>query len=363
MSPTKCSKHLLTSNVTETSAFTLHDIAARLGGEVIGATDIRYSGIAPLQEANQQQLAFLANPKYRKQLDTTSAGAVIIGLAERDATALPRIVTPNPYAYYSRVVALFHPEQRPAAGVHTSAVVDTSAQIGAGASVGAFAVVGKSARIGANAVIAEGCIVGDGAVIGEATRLYPRVVVYHDCMIGTRCVVHSGAVIGADGFGLANENGRWLKIPQVGRVVIGDDVEVGANTTIDRGAMGDTIIEDGVKLDNQIQIGHNCRIGAHTAIAGCVGIAGSTKVGQRCTIGGGAGIVGHINIGDDVHISGFTLVSKSISQPGAYTSISSTPFTTHADWLKLAAHLRHLDTYAEKLKTLQDKIKQLEQDK
>jgi UDP-3-O-[3-hydroxymyristoyl] glucosamine N-acyltransferase len=363
MSPTKCSRHLPTSNVTDTSAFTLHDIAARLGGEVIGATDIRYTGIAPLQEANPQQLAFLANPKYRKQLDTTNAGAVILGLAERDATVLPRIVTPNPYAYYSRVVALFHPEQRPAVGVSAHAAVDASAQIGQGASVAAFVVLGKNARIGANVIIGEGCVVGDGAVIGEGTRLYPRVVVYHDCIIGNHCIVHSGAVIGADGFGLANENGRWLKIPQVGRVVIADDVEVGANTTIDRGAMGDTVIEEGVKLDNQIQIGHNCRIGAHTAIAGCVGIAGSTKIGKRCTIGGGAGIVGHIDIGDDVHISGFTLVSKSIAQPGAYTSISSTPFTTHGEWLKLAAHLRHLDTYAEKLKTLQDKIKQLEQDK
>ena len=349
--------------MTDVSAFTLHDIAARLGGEVIGATDIRYTGIAPLQEASKQQLAFLANPKYRKQLDTTGAGAVIIGASERDATTLPRIITPNPYAYYSRVVAMFHPEQRPFAGVSVHAVVDVAAEIGQGASVAAFAVLGKNVRIGANVIIGEGCIVGDDVVIGEGSRLYPRVVVYHDCIVGKNCILHSGAVIGADGFGLANENGRWLKIPQVGRVVIGDDVEVGANTTIDRGAMGDTVIEEGVKLDNQIQIGHNCRIGAHSAIAGCVGIAGSTKVGQRCTIGGGAGIVGHIEIADDVHISGFTLVSKSISQPGTYTSISSTPFTTHADWLKLAAHLRHLDTYAEKLKTLQDKIKQLEQDK
>jgi UDP-3-O-[3-hydroxymyristoyl] glucosamine N-acyltransferase len=349
--------------VTDAFAFTLHDIAARLGGEVIDGTNMRYTGIAPLQEAGKQQLAFLANPKYRKQLDSTGAGAVILGLSERDATALPRIVTTNPYAYYSRVVAMFHPERRPAAGVHAQAIVDASAQVDKNVSIAALAVIGKNTRIGANVVIGEGCVVGDGVVIGEGTRLYPRAVIYTDCTIGKDCILHSGAVIGADGFGLANENGRWLKIPQVGRVVIGDDVEVGANTTIDRGAMGDTVIEEGVKLDNQIQIGHNCRIGAHTAIAGCVGIAGSTKVGQRCTIGGGAGIVGHIDIGDDVHISGFTLVSKSISQPGTYTSISSTPFTTHADWLKLAAHLRHLDTYAEKLKSLQDRIKQLEQDK
>ncbi len=349
--------------MTDAPTFSLHDIAAQLGGEVIGATEFRYTGIAPLQDATPQQLAFLANPKYRKQLDTTAAGAVIVGHAERDATRLPRIVTANPYAYYARVVALFHPSRSAPAGVHAHAVVDASAEIGNGVSIAAFAVIGKNVRLGSNVVIGEGCVVGDDVVIGGGSRLYPRAVIYHGCSIGKHCILHSGTVIGADGFGLANDNGHWLKIPQVGRVVIGDEVEVGANTTIDRGAMGDTVIEDGVKLDNQIQIGHNCRIGAHTAIAGCVGIAGSTKVGQRCTIGGGAGIVGHITIGDDVHISGFTLVSKSIPQAGTYTSISSTPFTSHADWLKLAAHLRHLDTYADKLKTLQDKIKQLEQDK
>lgn len=349
--------------MTDAVSLTLKDIAAQLGGEVIGGSDIRFTGIAPLQEATPGQLAFLANRKYRKHLDVTNAGAVILGEAERNATALPRIVTPNPYAYYSRVVALFHPERRPVAGVHEQAVIDPSAKIGSGASIGAFAVLGKNAIVGPGTIIAEGCVLGENVVIGEGSRLYPRVVVYADCLVGNRCIVHSGAVIGADGFGLANEDGRWLKIPQVGRVVIGDDVEVGANTTIDRGAMGDTVIEEGVKLDNQIQIGHNCRIGAHTAIAGCAGIAGSTKIGKRCTIGGSAGIVGHIEIGDDVHISGFTLVSKSITQPGTYTSISSTPFTSHADWLKLAAQLRNLDTFAEKLRAMQDKIKQLEQDK
>jgi UDP-3-O-[3-hydroxymyristoyl] glucosamine N-acyltransferase len=349
--------------VIDAPTFTLHDIAAQLGGEVIGDTEIRYAGIAPLEQATAKQLAFLANRKYRKQLDTTQAGAVIVGLAERDVTSLPRIVTPNPYAYYARVVAMFHPPQQLQAGTHAQAVVDASAYIGSGVNIAAFAVVGKNVRIGSNVMIGEGCVVGDNAVISDGSRLYPRVVVYHDCVIGKNCILHAGSVIGADGFGLANEDGRWLKIPQVGRVVIGDDVEVGANTTIDRGAMGDTVIEDGVKLDNQIQIGHNCRIGAHTAIAGCVGIAGSTKIGKRCTIGGGAGIVGHIDIGDDVHISGFTLVSKSIAQAGTYTSISSTPFTPHADWLKLAANLRNLDSFADKLRTLQDKIKQLEQNK
>ncbi len=349
--------------MADSITFTLNDIAAQLGGDVIGGGTKRYSGIAPLELATSNQLAFLANPKYRKQLDTTQAGAVIIGTAEHDATTLPRIVTPNPYAYYARVVALFHPPHQPAAGVHASAVVDATASVEAGASIGACAVIGKNARIGRNAIIGEGCSIGEGVTIGDNTRLFPRTVVYHDCVIGQRCILHAGVVIGADGFGLASENGRWLKIPQVGRTVIGDDVEIGANTTIDRGAMGDTVIEDGVKLDNQIQIGHNCRIGAHTAIAGCAGIAGSTRVGKRCTIGGSAGLVGHIDICDDVHISGFTLVSKSITQPGTYTSISSTPFTSHAEWLKLAAHVRKLDSYAEKLRELQEKINQLEKDK
>jgi UDP-3-O-[3-hydroxymyristoyl] glucosamine N-acyltransferase len=360
MSPTKCSKRSPINNVTETKQFTLQEIAALLGGDVIDTNATRYSGIAPLDQATPHQLAFLANPKYRKQLDTTRAGAVIIGVAEREATSLPRIITPNPYAYYSRVVSLFHPQARPAAGVHASAVVDASARLEAGVSIGAFASVGRNAHIGRGAIIAEGCRVGEEAVIGEDTHLFPNVVIYNRCVLGRRSILHAGVVIGADGFGLANENGRWLKIPQIGRVVIGDDVEIGANTTIDRGAMGDTVIEDGVKLDNQIQIGHNCRIGAHTAIAGCAGIAGSTRIGSRCTIGGSAGIVGHITICDDVHISGFTLVSKSITQPGTYTSISSTPFSTHADWLKQAAQVRNLDSLAEKLRTLQERINQLE---
>jgi UDP-3-O-[3-hydroxymyristoyl] glucosamine N-acyltransferase len=363
MSPTKCLKHLPTNNVTEAKQFTLQEIAALLGGDVIDTNATHYTGIAPLDQAAPHQLAFLANPKYRKQLDTTRAGAVIVGAAERYATSLPRIVTANPYVYYAQVVSLFHPQTRPAAGMHASAAVDATARIEEGVSIGAFASVGRNAHIGRGAIIGEGCSVGEAAVIGDDAHLFPNVVIYNRCVIGRRNVLHAGVVIGADGFGLANDNGRWLKIPQVGRVVTGDDVEIGANTTIDRGAMGDTVIEEGVKLDNQIQIGHNCRIGAHTAIAGCAGIAGSTHIGSRCTIGGSAGIVGHITICDDVHISGFTLVSKSITQPGTYTSISSTPFSKHADWLKQAAQVRNLDSLAEKLRVLQEKINQLEQNK
>jgi UDP-3-O-[3-hydroxymyristoyl] glucosamine N-acyltransferase len=222
--------------------------------------------------------------------------------------------------------------------------VDASARVAASAEVGPCAVIAAGAVVGERASVGAGGYVGEGARVGEDTRLYPRVTIYHGCVVGARCILHSGAVVGADGFGMAPDEGRWVKIPQVGRAVLGDDVEVGANTTIDRGALGDTVIEEGVKLDNQVQVAHNCRIGAHTVIAGCAGIAGSATIGRHCLIGGGAGIVGHVDIGDGVTVSGMTLVTKSIAEPGVYTS--GGPFMPHAEWLRNAAHLRHLDRIA-----------------
>jgi UDP-3-O-[3-hydroxymyristoyl] glucosamine N-acyltransferase len=216
-------------------------------------------------------------------------------------------------------------------------------------------------KIGEHTVIGSGCHLGEGVEVGDESLFYPQVVVYQGCVIGKRAILHSGAVIGADGFGIAKEKGNWIKVPQIGRVLIGDDVEIGANTTVDRGAMDDTIIEDGVKLDNQIQVAHNVRIGAHTAIAGCVGIAGSAKVGKHCTVGGGAVILGHLEIVDRVNISAGTLVTKSIAKEGTYTSVM--PFSAHQDWLKNAAHLRHLDKIAEKLSELEKKISELERKK
>ena len=322
-------------------AFTLGEIVARLGGEAIGEVPGRLTGVATLDSAGPTEIAFLANPKYRGRLATTKAGAVILGLGDRDAASIPRIVSENPYAYYARTVALFHPDEPAVPGIHPQAVVDPSARIDPAAQVEAFAVVGPGAKVGTGARIGAHSTLGKGASVGAGTRLHPRVTVYDGCSIGERCIVHSGAVIGADGFGQARDAGRWVKIPQVGAVRVGDDVEVGANTTIDRGALDDTVVGDGVKLDNQIQIGHNVVIGAHTVIAGCTGISGSVTVGRDCMIGGGVGIAGHLEICDGVTVTGMTFVTKSITKPGTYSS--GMPFMPHGEYLRNAVHLRHLD--------------------
>lgn len=339
------------------TAYRLADIAARFGGNVQGDADTTVSQVATLDSAQAGQITFLANSKYRTQLAVTRAGAIIVGAADVDATEIPRIVCDNPYAYFARVSAFLNPMPQAVSGIHPSAVIGEGAQIDPSAQIAAHVVVGSGASIGAGSVIMEGCSIGAGVSIGADARLYPRVVVYHDCVLGNRLVAHSGAVIGADGFGFAMGEGRWLKIPQIGRVVIGDDVEIGANTTIDRGALDDTVIEDGVKLDNQIQVAHNVRIGAHTVIAGCVGISGSTTIGRYCRIGGSAGILGHLQIADHVEISSFTLIGKSIREPGSYTGIF--PFSKNEDWRKNAAHLRHLDGLADKIKILQQEVETL----
>ena len=338
-------------------AYSLKDIAARFGGSVLGNSDVLISQIATLESAQGTQIAFLANSKYRAQLETTQAGALILGADDADATSIPRIVCDNPYAYFARLSAFLNPLLPAVAGVHSSAVIGKGCSIAPSAQIDAHVVIGDGAEIGVNSVIMSGCNIGAGVVIGENARLFPRVVVYHDCVLGDNLIAHSGVVIGADGFGIAMEEGRWLKIPQIGRVVIGNDVEIGANTTIDRGALDDTVIEDDVKLDNQIQIAHNVRIGAHTAIAGCVGIAGSAIIGQYCRIGGSAGILGHLQIADRVEISSFTLVNKSIKESGSYCGIF--PFSNTQTWRKNAAQLRHLDELADRIKALENQVKSL----
>ena len=330
--------------------FTLREIVSSLGGEAVGEVAAPLTGVATLDSAGPSEIAFLANPKYRHKLGTTRAGAVIVGRGDRDAASVPRIVCDNPYAYYARTVALFHPEDAPEPGIHPFAQVDGSANVDASAEIGAFVVIGAQSSIGPGARIGAHSVIGERVTIGEGTRLHPRVTLYGGCAIGERCILHSGVVIGADGFGMAREEGRWIKIPQVGSVRIGDDVEVGANTTIDRGALDDTVIEEGVKLDNLIQVGHNCVIGAHTVIAGCTGISGSVTIGRDCMIGGGVGLVGHISICDRVTISGFSLITKSITEPGTYTS--GLPFMPHAEWLKNAVHLRRLEKMALVLRKL-----------
>jgi UDP-3-O-[3-hydroxymyristoyl] glucosamine N-acyltransferase len=333
--------HILELPARGARPYRLADLVARFGGEALGDPTTAVQRVASLRSAVPGDVTFLSHARFRADLDATRASAVILAAAARDATALPRIVCRDPVLYFARVSGLLNPEPRPAPGVHPSAVVEEGASVAPDASVGAQCCVGAGAVIEAQAVLSPGAYVGAGARIGRQSRLAARAVVHARCVVGERAVIHSGAVIGADGFGLAKEAGRWIKIPQVGRVVMGDDVEVGANTTIDRGTLDDTVIEDGVKLDNQIQVAHNCRIGAHTAVAGCAGIAGSSTIGRHCVIGGAAMISDHVSICDHVTISAGTLIAKAISEPGTYSGVY--PAEAHRRWLRNAARLRHLD--------------------
>jgi UDP-3-O-[3-hydroxymyristoyl] glucosamine N-acyltransferase len=330
---------------------TLGEIASRLGGRLVGGADVLIEQVGSLEHAGARQIAFYSGPRYRVQLAATRAGAVIVPPAAAQQTKLPRIVSDNPYAYFARVSRLLNPGAAPAAGVHATAQVDPTARVAASARVEAGAVVGAGAELGERAWVGAGCYLGEGVSIGADTRLHPSVTVYCACRLGARVIVHAGAVIGADGFGMANEDGRWIKLPHLGRVLIGDDVEIGANTTIDRGTVDDTVIEEGVKLDNQIQIGHNCRIGAHTAMAGCVGVAGSAVIGRHCTVGGAAVILGHLSLCDGVHVSASTVISRSIRKPGTYTGMY--PFDDNASWARNTALVRHLAQLAERVGALE----------
>lgn len=335
-------------------ALTLGELADKIGAELHGDEQAIINAVATLQDAQAGQITFLAGPRYRKHLAKTRATAVILSAADFDDCLVSSLVAVNPAVSYAKVAAILHPLPLPAQGIHPSASIHPSSRIHASASIGPQCVVEADAEIAANVVIGPGCIIGEHAVIGEHSRLVARVTLCHATQIGRRALIHPGAVIGSDGFGLANDQGIWVKIPQLGKVRIGDDVEIGANTTIDRGALDDTVIEDGVKLDNQIQIAHNVRIGAHTAIAGCVGIAGSAKIGSRCTIGGGVGVVGHLEIADDVHITGMTLVSKSILEPGLYSS--GLPAQPNHSWNKIFARLCQLDRMMRRVKLLEKMI-------
>ncbi len=339
----------------------LGDLAARLGGELLGDAQATISRIGPLESADAQTIGFLSNPRYQSQLAASAAGCVIVGPALRDVAAArgAAIVCADPYLAFARLTQWWAAQTRraPAAGVHASAVVEEGAYIDAGASVGALAYVAAHARVEAGAVLGTHCHVGEGAQVGAGTVLRPHVVLGAGCRIGERGLVHGGVVIGADGFGFAptplEAGGRWEKIEQLGGVRIGDDVEIGANTCIDRGALEDTVLEDGVKLDNLVQIGHNVRVGAHSAFAGCVGVAGSARIGRHCTAGGGAIILGHLEICDHVHITAATVISRSIRKPGQYSGMF--PFDDNASWEKNAATLRQLHTLRERLRALEKK--------
>jgi UDP-3-O-[3-hydroxymyristoyl] glucosamine N-acyltransferase len=338
--------------------YTLEQIVARLGGELIGPPDIAVRQVAPLDQAGPEDLSFLTGGKYRRLLEGTRAAAVILGTADRDSTGRPRIVSANPYAYMARASALLNPAMPVEPGTHPSAVVDPRASVAASASIGPCAVIGAGAVVGERAIIGAGCALGEGAAVGEDTRLHANVVVYHGCRIGARGILHSGVVIGGDGFGIAEENGRWIKVPQVGRAILGDDVEIGANTTVDRGALGDTVIEDGVKMDNLIQIAHNVVIGAHTAIAACAGIAGSARIGRQCRIGGAAMIHGHIEICDHAVVGAGTMVRKSITEPGVYDGFF--PSLPHREWMKNLAQFNRLHELGRTVQELKARLEALE---
>ncbi|MGH8029749.1 MAG: UDP-3-O-(3-hydroxymyristoyl)glucosamine N-acyltransferase [Arenimonas sp.] len=331
---------------------TLGELADRFGLVVAGDPATSIAGIGTLAGAGPGQLAFLANPSYRRQLADTRAGAVVLRADDAAACPVPALVAADPYSAFARIAALFEPPIAIAAGIHASAVVEATAQVHPDAAIGPLCSIGARSRIEAGVVIGPGCVIGEDCVVGEGSELVARVTLVRRVRLGRRVRVHPGAVLGADGFGLAMDAGRWLKVPQLGGVEIGDDCEIGANTCIDRGAIDDTVLEEDVRLDNLIQVGHNVRIGAHTAMAGCVAVAGSAKIGRYCLIGGGAGIVGHIEIADEVRIGAMSLVTHGLAEPGEYTS--GTPIQPAKEWRRNAARFKQLDAMARKMRGSSD---------
>lgn len=335
-------------------SLTLGELAERSGAGLHGDAALPIEGVCTLQDGRAGCIGFLANPHYRRYLAGTRAAAVILGADDVSACPVPALVSSNPYATYARVAALLNPPSATTPGVHPSAVVSADARIDPTASIGPLCVIEAGAEIAQGVVIGPGCVVGRGTRIGADTRLVANVTLCHGVQLGVRCLIHPGAVIGSDGFGIANEGGRWLKVPQLGSVRIGDDVEIGANTSIDRGALDDTVIADGVKLDNQIQVAHNVQIGAHTAVAGCVGISGSAKIGAHCMLAGGVGVVGHLEIADGTVVTGMSMVTKSITERGVYSSgLAAMP---GEQWNRIVARLKRLDDMARRLQALERKL-------
>jgi UDP-3-O-[3-hydroxymyristoyl] glucosamine N-acyltransferase len=326
------------------SQHTAAALAERFGLTLRGDGDRRIDGVATLARAGASQLAFLANPRYRSQLLGCGAGLVVMREEDADGYAGDALIAKDPYSAFAKMAALF--DRRPAfvSGIHASAAIDPSADVSADASIAAFVSIGPRSRVEAGAFVGPGCVIGEDCVVGAGSELTARITLVRRVRLGRRVLIHPGAVLGADGFGLAMEHGHWLKVPQLGGVTVGDDCEIGANTTIDRGALDDTVLEDDVRLDNQIQIGHNVRIGAHTAMAGCSAVAGSAMIGRYCLIGGGAGILGHLEVCDRVVITAMSLVTGSIREPGEYSS--GTPLMDNRSWRRSAARFKQLDALA-----------------
>ncbi len=331
--------------------YSLAELAERFQLTLHGDGNLRVDGVGTLADASAHQLAFLSNSKYTVQLATTRAGVVILHADHLNACPTAALVAADPYVAYARIAKLF---ERPAVtppGIHPSAIVADSTQISACASIGPGCVLGERVRIGADVTLGPQCIIGDDCSIGEGSRLVARVTLVTRVQLGCRVLIHPGAVIGADGFGLAFDHDHWIKLPQLGGVRIGDDCEIGANTTIDRGALEDTVLEEDVRLDNQIQIAHNVHIGAHTAMAGCSAVAGSARIGRYCLIGGNAGVLGHLELADRVTIAAKSLVTHSISEPGEYSS--GVPLQNSRQWRRNAARFKHLDEFARRLSALE----------
>lgn len=336
-------------------ALALGALAEAIGASLEkGDPETRIVAVATLQNAGPGDISFLANVGYKRYLFNTRASAVILSPEHADACPTAALVSPNPYAAYARAAALVEPPVGNREGIHATAIIAAECEIHPTAWVGPHCIVEPGAAISARVQLAAGCFIGAGSRIGPDCQLAANVVICHDVSIGERVVIHPGAVIGSDGFGLANEDGQWLNVPQLGSVRIGDDVGIGANTTIDRGALEDTVLEEGVRLDNQIQVAHNVFIGAHTAIAGCVGISGSARIGRYCMIGGGAGIVGHLEIADHVTVTGMTMVTKSITEPGIYSS--GVPAQDNASWNRNYARFRRLDQLARRVQQIEQKL-------
>ncbi len=336
----------------------LSELSARLGVKLRGSPEVEVSRIGTLSGSDSTCLTFLADPRYRKQLAQTRAGAVILAECDADAAPAPALISENPYLTFALAARILHPEAAVSAGVHPSAVIDPSARIDPTAWIGPTAVVEAGAWVGPRVFVGPGSIIGAGVSVDEDSRLVARVTLCEGTLVGRRALLHPGAVIGRAGFGFAKDGERWLRIPQVGRVRLGDDVEIGANTTVDRGAVDDTVIGDGVKLDNHIQIGHNVQIGENTAMAANVGISGSTRIGRNCTIAGAVGMAGHLEIGDNVHFTGMAMVTRSFTEPGVYSS--GIPAMSSAEWRRNVARFRHLDDMARRLKRLDERAARLD---
>ncbi len=334
------------------------DLAERVGAKLKGDADCEVVRVDQLQNATPGAVSFLANSQYLKHLAGTRASAVIVAPEMVEKSPVNVLVSENPYLCYARVAGILHPNPTIEAGVHPSAVVANNTSIADSAWIGPCVVVESGTQIGPGVYIGPGCVVGSGVSVGKDSRLIANVTLCAGVHVGERVLIHPGAVIGGDGFGLANDQGKWIKVPQIGGVTLGNDVEIGANTTIDCGTINDTVIADGVKLDNQIQIAHNVEIGENSAIAGCAGIAGSTKVGKNCTLGGGVGLAGHLEIGDNIHFSGQSLVTRSFTEPGYYSG--NLPAVSNSEWRKTVARIRRMNDMMQRIRALEKQVRALD---